>query len=246
MSSYRFKSKAKDQGALTRRLAELARTRVRYGYRRLHVLLRREGWKVNYKRVYRLYKLEGLSLRLKVRKKRISAARGTGPVPTAPNECWSMDFVSDRLTSGRRYRALTIVDNFTRESPPIEADVSLTGAREARVHDRASLPSGPPKRIKVDNGPEFISRALDLWAHERGVELEFSRPGTPTDNPFIESFNGRLRRECLDQHWFESLEEARRTLELWREDYNQQRPHSSLGMLTPAEFKQTWLRPGSG
>jgi putative transposase len=229
------------QVALRIRLKDLAAARVRYGYRRLHILLRREGWKVNVKRVYRLYKQEGLSLRLKTRKKRVSALRPAKVEAQAPNEHLSMDFMSDKLASGKRFRVFTLVDNFSRVSPAVEADFSLKGERVVQVLERvARQQGGYPKVISVDNGPEFISKALDEWAHKHGVKLSFSRPGTPTDNPFIESFNGRLREECLDQHWFESLEEARQVLERYRIEYNTQRPHSSLKDRTPAEYLVEW------
>jgi putative transposase len=229
------------QVALRIRLKDLAAARVRYGYRRLHILLRREGWKVNVKRVYRLYKQEGLSLRLKTRKKRVSALRPAKVEAQAPNEHLSMDFMSDKLANGKRFRVFTLVDNFSRVSPAVEADYSMKGERVVQVLERvARQQGGYPKVISVDNGPEFISKALDEWAHRHGVKLSFSRPGTPTDNPFIESFNGRLREECLDQHWFESLEEARQVLEKWRIEYNTQRPHSSLKDRTPAEYLVEW------
>lgn len=246
LSTYFYRHRRSDQAALRMRLRELAAARVRYGYLRLHVLLRREGWMVNHKRVYRLYKLEGLSLRLKPRKRRISRQRVEGPPAIKPNECWSMDFVADRLASGHRYRALTIVDNFTRECPAIEVDSSLTGTRVAAVLEHLKQVRGVPARIKVDNGPEFISRALDAWAHGNGVKLEFSRPGKPTDNPYIESFNGRLRTECLNQHWFETLLEAREEIESWRKDYNEQRPHTSLGWLSPQAFNTAWQQARAG
>ena len=239
-SSHRYRSTAQDQTALRMRLRDLAAVRVRYGYRRLHVLLRREGWPVNHKRVYRLYRQEGLALRRRCRRKRASAVR-VMPSPAArPNERWSMDFVTDTLASGQRYRALTIVDNVSRVSPAIEVDSSLTGQRVVDVLERLKRTYGLPKRIGVDNGPEFISKVLDTWAHNNGVELEFSRPGKPTDNAFIESFNGRLRQDCLNQHWFRTLEEARTTIEVWRDDYNRNHPHSALGYRSPATFVEAW------
>jgi putative transposase len=222
------------------RLKDLAAVRVRYGYRRLHVLLQREGWTINHKRVYRLYKQEGLSLRLKTKKKRASAGRVPLPAPSAPMQCWSMDFVADRLADGRQIRMLTLVDNFSRVSPAIEVDFSLTGGRVVEVLERLKGTCGLPKVIKVDNGSEFISKAMDEWAYRNGVKLEFSRPGKPTDNAFIESFNGRLRQECLQQNWFISLDDAKHIVEDWREDYNQQRPHSSLEQQTPSEFVAHW------
>lgn len=237
-----YRSKAKDQSALRLRIRDLAQARVRYGYRRLHVLLLREGWRVNHKRVYRLYKEEGLSLRLKSKKKRVSVSRVESAPPRAPNEVWSMDFVSDSLGNGQALRALTIVDNFSRVSPAIEVDFSLTGKRVVEVLERISTSYGQPQVIKCDNGPEFVSRAVDEWAYRKGIKLELSRPGRPTDNAYIESFNGRFRQECLDQHWFETLEEARRTVEKWREEYNQTRPHSALGNKTPEAFKENWQR----
>ena len=216
--------------------------RVRYGYRRIHVLLRREGWVVNRKRVYRLYRLEGLEVRTKIRKKRASALRPHLPVAQRPNEQWSMDFMSDALANGRRFRIVTLVDNMSRESPAIEVGVSLTGRHLVAVLERLALTHPLPRSIQVDNGPEFSSRALDAWAHQRGVKLVFSRPGTPTDNPFIEAFNSRVRQECLNQHWFFSVEEARTTLEDWRQDYNTVRPHTALGNLTPAAFQAAWVQ----
>ncbi len=155
-------------------------------------------------------------------------------------ECWSMDFVADRLADGRQIRLLTLVDNFSRISPAIEVDYSLTGKRVVEVLERLKMTCGLPKVIKVDNGSEFISKAMDEWAYRNGVKLEFSRPGKPTDNAFIESFNGRLRQECLQQNWFISLDDARQIVEDWREDYNQLRPHSSLKQQTPGEFMAHW------
>jgi putative transposase len=240
LSTCYYRSRAKDQSALRIRLRDLAQVRVRYGYRRLHILLRREGWKVNHKRVYRLYRQEGLSLRIKRNKKLVSAARVETPQPSAPNEVWSMDFVADGLSNGQAFRALTLVDNYSRESLAIEADFSLTGKRVVEVLEQAARHNGKPRVIKCDNGPEFISRAVDEWAYRKVVKLDFSRPGKPTDNAYIESFNGRFRQECLDQHWFASIEEARAVIEEWRKDYNQQRPHSALGNQAPGAFRKKW------
>jgi len=234
-SCYYYRNRADPQTELRIRLKELAAAGVRYGYERLHTLLLREGWKINIKRVYRLYHEEGLSLRLKTRRKRVSERRGDVARPTAPNQCWSMDFVVDRLSNGRAFRLLTLVDNFSRVSPAIECDFSLNGQRVVAVLERLKE-GGLPQTIKVDNGSEFISKAVDAWAHEHGVRLEFSRPGKPTDNAFIESFNGRLRQECLNQNWFTSIDDARQIVETWRQDHNEYRPHSSLGQLTPSEF----------
>lgn len=206
----------------------------------MHILLQREGWQINHKRVYRLYKQEGLSLRLKTTKKRVSEPRIPLPAPSAPNECWSVDFVADRLSDGRPIRMLTLVDNFSRMSPAIEVNFSLTGRRVVEVLDRLKLTHGLPKTIKVDNGSEFNSRVMDAWAHFNRVKLEFSHPGRPTDNAFIESFNGRFRQECLNQNWFITLADARATVEAWRREYNLERPHSSLGQQTPNEFVHGW------
>ena len=236
LSTYFYRHRRPELTALRMQLKELAATRVRYGYLRLRILLRREGWQVNHKRVYRLYKLERLSLRLKQPKKRISRQRVADPAAISPNECWSMDFVADNLTSGHCYWALTIVDNFTRECPATEVGCPLTGTRVTVVLEQLKQVRGVPVRIKVDNGPEFISLALNSWAHLNGVKLEFSRSGKPAENVYIESFNGRLRAECLNQHWFETLHEARTEIEWWRKDYNEQRPHTSLGWMVPQEF----------
>lgn len=222
------------------RLKELAGVRVRYGYRRLHVLLQREGWHVNVKRVYRLYRLEGLSLRLKTKKKRASAVRVPMPRPRSALESWSMDFVSDSLVNGMKFRALTIVDNFSRVSPAVEVDFSLTGKRVVEVLDRLGRTYGLQKTIRVDNGTEFCSKAMDEWAYRKGIKLEFIRPGKPMEKGYIESFNGKLREECLNQNWFESIEEARSKIKQWREEYNEYRPHSALGQETPSAFQQQW------
>lgn len=239
---YRYRSRAQDQSPLRQRIREIAAVRVRYGYRRVHTLLRREGWPINAKRVYRLYRLDGLSLRLKARKKRTSAPRAVPFPPQAPNEQWSMDFMSDNLFDGRRFRVLTLVDNMSRESPMIVVDRSFSGTRVVAVLNRLADSWGLPKSIQVDNGPEFTSKALDDWAHRHRIKLVFSQPGTPTDNPYIEAFNGRFRAECLDQHWFASLEEARQIIEAWRIDYNEVRPHTALDNQTPAAYKAAYLR----
>jgi putative transposase len=219
------------------RIKELASTRVRYGYLRIHTVLRREGWLVNHKRVHRLYCLEGLQLQLVRRRKRLRAVRVERTAATEPNERWSMDFVHDQLADGRRFRCLTLVANFSRVSPAIEVGRSLTGRHVVAVLERLKAERGLPRYISVDNGTEFTSQAVEDWAQRHGVKLEFSRPGTPTDNPFIESFNGKLRAECLDQHHFASLEEAQALIEAWRKDYNEYRPHRALGGLAPSEYE---------
>lgn len=237
-STQRYRSHARDASALHLRLRDLALSRPRYGYRRLHVLLRREGWRVNAKRIWRHYKLLGLNLRRKAgRKKRASQPRVAPPLPTAPGQQWSMDFVADELVSGRRFRILTVVDISSRSSELLEPAISLTGARVVEAPERVAQRRGYPEAIRVDNGGEFISKDMDVWAYENGVKLLFSRPATPTDNGYIESFNGKLRDECLNQHLFQNIQDAKQKLEAWRKDYNQNRPHSALGNLTPAEYE---------
>lgn len=212
----------------------MAGARPGYGYRRLHVLVRREGRVVNHKLVYKLYRAQNLELRLKKRRKRVVTERACRLKAVAPNQRWSMDFMADRLEDGRRFRLLTLVDHFSRVSPALAAGSSLTGRHVVEVLE--ALPKDKlPKVIQVDNGPEFISRVLDAWAYRNGVALDFSRPGKPTDNAPIESFNARLRAEFLSPNLFVNLEEARAELEAFRLDYNTFRPHSSLGYLTPAQ-----------
>jgi putative transposase len=236
-SVVRYESKADPQTALRMRLRELAMARVGYGYRRLHVLLWREGWRVNHKRVYRMYRQEGLGLRKRTpRRRRACLKREQQPIASAKNECWSMDFMSDELFDGRRIRILTLVDNHTRESLALHVAQRIRGMEVVEVLERVSKEHGKPRTIQVDNGPEFISKDVDLWAYWNHVKLDFSRPGKPTDNAYIESFNARFRLECLNEHWFMSLEDAREKTEHWRRDYNQNRPHSSLGNVPPEEY----------
>jgi len=235
-STKRYRARGNDQEAeLRQRIRTLALSRPRFGYRRLYVLLRREGFAVNRKRVHRLYRLEGLAVRRR-RRKRVAMPRQPMPVPQRVNERWSMDYVHDALSDGRTFRCLTLVDDHSRESLAIEVDTSLPGRRVIRVLEQLAELRGLPRGIVVDNGPEFAGQALDVWAHQRGVALDFIRPGRPVENAFVESFNGRFRDECLDQHWFRSLDEARDEIERWRQDYNDVRPHSSLGDRTPSEY----------
>ena len=219
-------------------MRELAEIRCRFGVARLHVMLRREGLVVNHKRTERVYREEHLSLRLKKRAKRPSHLRVAQAGPTLPDEQWAMDFMSDALMNGRRIRVLTIVDLWDRTSPALETDVSLTGQRVVRVLERLRLQGRVPQAIRVDNGPEFTGKALDAWAQEHGVRLEFTRPGKPMDNGHIESFNGKVRDECLNQNVFLSLADARDSIERWRQDYNRERPHSSLNWMTPEEYRK--------
>jgi putative transposase len=197
---------------------------------------------INHKRTERLYREEGLALRRKRKRKGAAGARVVLPAAERPNQYWSMDFVSDSIVTGRRFRALTIVDNYTRECPAIEVDTSLGGSRVVGVLERIAEARGLPETITVDNGPEFVGKALDSWAYQKGVKLNFIRPGKPIENAYAESFNGRLRDECLNTNWFVSLKQARQIIENWREDYNQVRPHSSLNDLTPVEYARTTVR----
>ena len=231
-SSCRYGARRVELRGLRGRLRALAQERRRFGYRRLTVLLRREGWTVNHKRVYRLYGQEGLQVRRRKRKRIGAVERQPFTTPTRPSERWSMDFVSDALTDGRKFRSLNLVDDYNRECLAAEVDTSIPGARVVRLRERRGLPGV----LVTDNGPEFAGQALDVWAYEQGVKVHFIEPGKPVQNAFIESFNGKMRDECLNEHWFLSLGEARETIEAWRRDYNEVRPHSSLGNRTPQEF----------
>ena len=240
----RYQSRRDPQIELRMRIRELAGTRVRYGYRRLTVLLRREGWKVNAKRVYRLYREEALQVHMGKRTKRAAHTRVPLPEALWPNQRWSMDFVSDRLSDGRWFRILTVVDQYTRECLCSYADRSQTGEKVVAQMKRLVAMRGAPESITTDNGSEFAGQVMDVWAHQTGVKLDFIRPGRPVQNGFIESFNGRLRDECLNGEIFFDLADARRKLECWRRDYNQKRPHSALADRTPEEFaRELGLRP---
>jgi putative transposase len=193
-------------------------------------------WVVNHKRVYRIYRKEGLAMRRRKGKRFRAAARVPMVLPTRANQMWTMDFTRDSLASGRKFRTLNLMDGYTREALCIEVDTSLPGLRVVQVLERVAEERGLPEAIQVDNGPEFISRVVDQWAYAKGVALHFIEPGKPVQNAFIESFNGKFRDECLNQNWFTSLGDARRIIEAWRMDYNTVRPHSSLGYLTPEEY----------
>jgi putative transposase len=233
-STHRQVSVADPQLPLRMRLRELAGVRVAYGYRRLHVLLRREGWQTNHKRVYRLYRAEGLVMRKKPPRRRVACVKREIPrAALTRNECWSMDFVSDQLFDDRRLRVLVILENWTRESLALDPSARIRGIDVVTTLERITRQHGFPERIKVDNGPEFISKDLDRWAYWNHVELDFSRPGKPSDNALVEAFNSRFRQECLNQHWFMSLEDAKAKIEAWRVEYNTERPHSALGYRSP-------------
>jgi putative transposase len=230
----------RDDHELRERLETLAILKPRWGYRRLHWLLVRDGWPVNRKRVQRVYRDAGLTVR-KRRRKRVSVARVPRPQPIAPQERWSIDFMHDTLGNGRVIRVLTVVDDFTRRCPLIAVDFALPAARVTRLLDELTLTTSLPRAIVCDNGSEFTSQAFDQWAHARGIELHFIQPGKPVENAFAESFNGRLRDECLNESWFVNLADARRTIEAWRRDYNGARPHSGLAGRTPDEFAEALL-----
>jgi putative transposase len=234
-SSVRYVSRRPDDAELRERLRELARERRRFGYRRLHVLLRREGVEVNRKRVQRIYVEEKLHVRRRGGRKRALGSRAPMAVPNVPNARWSMDFVHDQMTDGRRFRILTVVDDCTRECLALIPDTSISGVRVVRELDAIIARRGPPAAIVTDNGTEFTSNAVLGWTDARGVAWEYIQPGKPVQNAFAESFNGRLRDELLNETLFRSLHHARSLLEAWRRDYNAVRPHSRLGWLTPQE-----------
>jgi putative transposase len=234
--TYRYASQRPDDGALRQRLKELALERGRFGYRRLYILLRREGVVVNHKKLYRLYREERLMVRKRGGRKRALGTRAPMAIPQGKNQRWSLDFVLDALACSRRFRILTVVDDFSRECLALVVDNSLSGIRVARELDRVVETRGKPCMVVSDNGTELTSRAMLGWQEDRGVQWHYIAPGKPTQNGFIESFNGRLRDECLNEHLFTNLSEARRIIEAWRIDYNTRRPHTSLNGLTPAEF----------
>jgi putative transposase len=227
---------------LRERLRELAAQRKRFGSPRLHIMLKREGLVINHKRTERIYNEERLALRRKRRRKGAAGARVVMPSPQRMNQRWSMDFVTDSIVTGRRFRALAIVDDYSRECPAIEVDTSMGGRRVVGVLERLAEIRGLPEVITMDNGPEFASRALDEWAYRKGVKLNFIRPGKPVENAYAESFIGRLRDECLNINWFRNLKHTRDVIEEWRTDYNEVRPHSSLKGSTPKEYAEATVR----
>ena len=237
-STWLYQSRKAEPVALTQRIREIAETRTRYGYLRIHALLSREGWPVNRKRIYRLYGEMGLQMRHKPPRRRVQAKLRVDRQACGPNDCWSMDLMTDQTFEGQKLRVLTIVDNCSRVSPALEVRRRDTGYDVVRTLERATGQYGLPRTIRVDNGQEFVSKEVDLSAYAKGVILDFSRQGKPTNNAFIEAFNARLRQECLNQHWFLSLAEACAKLEQWRKLYNHERSHSRLGYRTPEEFAE--------
>src|ERR1700720_273870 len=235
--TFRYRGHKDPRTALRTRIREIAQTRVRYGYRKVRVLLNLEGWNVGKYLVERLYREEGLTLhQRRKRRRRVAEHRRERFHPTGPNQVWSMDFVADQLADGKRFRSLTIVDIYTRECLAIESEQRLKGEDVVLALNRIKIQRGVPKFLYCDNGSEFSSQAMDLWAYQNGVRMAFSRPGKPTDNAFVESFNGTFRAECLNAHWFISLTETRQIVETWRRHYNESRPHSALEDVPPREF----------
>jgi putative transposase len=222
--------------ALQVRMIELAHQRRRFGYRRIHVLLRREGVHANHKRVHRLYRLAGLAVRRRRRRSRVALERQPLLLPNRANEVWSMDFVMDRLQDGRRLKCLTVVDDFTKEALEIALDHGMGSHYVVRVLEQLVRLRGKPASIRTDQGPEFTAQALDQWAYRNGITLKLIQPGRPMQNGYVESFNGKFRDECLNEHWFATLAEARAIVAAWRRDYNENRPHSSIDYLTPSEY----------
>jgi putative transposase len=245
-SLFRYSCRRVERPGLQERIEEIAALKRRYGYRRVYLRLRREGWTVNRKRVYRIYREAGLAVRRRKRKRIGPVERKPLPKPVAANLSWSMDFVSDGLADGRRLRCLTVVDDCTRECLAIEVDTSITGTRVKQVMNRLAEARGLPQSITVDNGPEFQGQGLDAWAYQANVNLSFIRPGKPNENAYIESFNGKFRDECLNEHWFITMAQARRVIELWRIEYNTERPHSSIGNITPEEYAEKLMAKING
>ena len=236
-NTLRYHSRRQEDAPLQTRIREIAEAERRYGCPRIYVRLRREGWLVNHKKVERLYyREERLSLRRRRRKKASAVPRVALPKPTQPGRCYAIDFVHDRLANGRRFKCLTMTDPCSKEVPVIEVDVSIGGARVCRILDRLFTTRSLPDALILDNGPEFAGTALDVWAAQHGVYLHFIQPGKPVQNAFIESFNGKFRDECLNEHWFLTLQEAQLVIEAWRREYNEDRTHSAIGDVTPQEF----------
>lgn len=240
-STKRYVSQRTEPPELRPALREVAYAHPRYGYRRVHWLLERQGFAVGQRRVRRIYREEGLAVRRRKRKRFKRIVREPATLPSRPNERWSMDFVHDQFENGRCYRVFAAVDDFTRESVAMEAASSLPAAKVTEVLDRAIARRGRPRRIVCDNGSEFTSLWFMQWAARHGIDIQFIQPGKPTQNAFAESFNGRFRDECLNTHWFRTLPQARHIIAKWQQHYNAERPHGALGKQTPEEFRLTYL-----
>lgn len=239
-STCRYASTKAPDDELKSKMRDIAQKYRRYGYRRICVLIRRGGLKVNHKKIYRIYREEGLKVQKRKKNKMVAFVRMASPLPQGPNERWSIDFVSDNFISGRRLKILTVVDNFTKECPLIHVDTNITGLKLVDIFKELGKRRPLPSTIVCDNGPEFISRDFDAWAYNRGIKLDHIRPGKPVENCFIESFNGKFREECLEENIFSGIEYARIMIESWRKHYNRFRPHSSLGNKTPMEFMESF------
>jgi putative transposase len=244
---YHYRSRRNPRTEVRARMREIAAVRVRYGYRKNRVMLQREGFELSKKVVYRLYREEGLSLRYRSsRRRRMQVTRPMRSGSITPKAAWSLDFVADQLSRGGRFRALTVVDVFTREALAIEGGQQLRAADVVGVLERLRQIRGCPESLRCDNGSEFTSQLVDLWAYQHQVRLDYSRPGKPTDNAYVESFDGTFRDECLNAHWFESIADARSIVESWRLEYNESRPHRALGEVPPAELARRFrARPES-
>ena len=243
VSTYRYQPRETD-ATLREQLVTLARKKPRYGYRRLHVLLLRDGTAVNHKRVWRVYREAGLAVKRRKRKRLVRIGRPLAAAAT-PNEEWALDFISDKLATGRSVRVLSVVDAFTRECVALQVDTSFASRRVTRVLEGVMSQRGRPRRIRCDNGPELTSRHFLAWCIEQRIELLHIQPGRPMQNGQVESFHGKLRDECLNTSWFRNLFHARRQIAIWRQDYNECRPHSSLGYQTPAEFSRLVTSPST-
>lgn len=236
-STYRYEARPDRSTGLREALVALARQKPRYGYRRLWAVLSRQGWQANVKRVYRLYREEGLMVR-RLKRKRLMRVAAVNPLLVKPNQEWALDFVSDALANGRGLRALTVVDSFTRECPVITVNTGISGQQVTRALERIMDERGAPQGLRCDNGPEFTSRHFIAWCEERRISVTYIQPGRPMQNGHVESFNGRFRDECLNANWFLNLGDAQRKVEAWRREYNAERPHSSLDYRTPEEFRR--------
>lgn len=243
VSSYRYRTTRSDE-ALRERLVELARRKPRFGYRRLHIFLEKCGAHVNHKRVYRVYRAAGLAVRRKARKRLVREGSPRAAL-TAANQAWAVDFVHDAVASGRAIRVLSMVDEYTRECLTLEVDTSFASRRVTRALEKILVEREKPLALRCDNGPEFTSRHFLAWCLEQGIELVHIPPGKPQQNGYVESFNGKMRDECLNMSWFENLFDARRKIAAWQQQYNEERPHSALGYQTPGEFARQ-LAPCSG
>jgi putative transposase len=237
-SSGRYKNHGADNSSLSERIKALALERRRFGYRRIFCLLRREGYCVNKKKVYRLYRTAGLSVHRRKSRKKARGSRLERQPVTGPNQRWSLDFVFDQLSDGRRIKLMTIVDEYTRENLGVEVERSIKGVDVVRILDKVIGTRGKPGQIQSDNGSEFTSNVVLGWVHQRGIEWRYIEPGKPVQNSYIESFNGRIRDECLNENWFETLHEAKTLIEIWRKDYNETRPHGSLNGLSPSAYAE--------